>query len=105
MFGLLGLAIRARQAKAGATSAEAAIRAGRARLVLLAEDSSAGTKRFFTRLAEAHGVPIIERFTRDEYGRCFHGASHAVVVILNPHFAAGILELAGRHTPRSGMPH
>lgn len=105
ILGLLGLAIRSRQARAGATAAEAVIRAGRARLVLLAEDSSEGTKRFFSRLAETYGVPIMERFTRDDYGRCFHGAPRAVIVILNPHFAAGMLEKAGRHTPRAGMPH
>ncbi|MBI4550986.1 MAG: hypothetical protein HY710_01850 [Candidatus Latescibacteria bacterium] len=104
LLGLLGLAIRSRQVRAGATASEAVIRAGRARLVLLAEDSSAGTKRFFTRLARARGVPVLERCTQDEYGRCFQGPPRAVIVILNPHFAAGMLEKAGRHPPRVSTP-
>ena len=105
ILGLLGLAIRAHQVRGGATASEAMLRSGAARLVLLARDSAPGTKRAFGRLAQRYGVPLIEQHTQEEYGVCFHGAPRAVMVIVNRHFAAGMLKKTGQQTPRTKTTH
>lgn len=96
ILGLLGLAIRARRVRGGATAVEAALRSGQARLILLAQDSAPGTVRAFSRLARTYGVPVLVRHTREAYGRCFHGPPRAVVAVTDDHFAAGMLSLAER---------
>ena len=104
ILGLLGLAIRARKVKGGATAAEMMIRSEKARLVLIAQDSAEATKRLFKRLAERHGIPLLEQHTRDEYGQCLNGAPRAVIAVLDRHFAAGMMKKAGMESPRIGRP-
>lgn len=105
ILGLLGLAIRARKARGGATVAEMMIRSDKARLVLIAQDSSESTKRLFKRLAERHGIPLLEQHTQDEYGQSLNGAPRAVLVVLDRHFAAGMIKKAGMDSLRTGRPH
>jgi ribosomal protein L7Ae-like RNA K-turn-binding protein len=101
---LLGLAIRAGQARGGTTAAEGLIRSGKAHLVLLASDTADHTRRSITRLAGMHNVPVLEIHTREEFGRCFSSRPRAVVVILNPHFAAGIRKKAAQFSSGAGHP-
>lgn len=104
ILGLLGLAIRARRVKGGAVAVEATIRAGQAQLVLLAQDSAENTRRQFRRLTKLFGIPLLEQHTREEYGECLQGAPRAVIVILDRHFAAGMLKKAGVDALRIGKP-
>ncbi|MBT5874001.1 MAG: 50S ribosomal protein L7ae [Candidatus Latescibacteria bacterium] len=102
ILGLLGLALRSRKARAGATAVEGSIRSGKARLVLIASDSSDGTKKQFMKLSTRFEVPFIEQHTQDEYGVCFHGAPRSVVVINDRHFADGMLKKTGNTSPQAG---
>jgi ribosomal protein L7Ae-like RNA K-turn-binding protein len=104
ILGLLGLAIRARRVSGGAIAAEKMIRSGKARLILLASDSAPNTKRAVVRLAHDHAIPVLEQHSRDEYGACFDGEPKAVVAILDPHMARGMLIKAGVRSPRTGKP-
>lgn len=104
ILGLLGLAIRARKVKGGATAAEATIRAGRAQLILLARDSAENTRRQFRRLANLYGIPLLEQHTRNEYGDCTQSAPRAVLVITDRHLAAGMLKKAESGVLRTGKP-
>ncbi|MBM3262048.1 MAG: ribosomal L7Ae/L30e/S12e/Gadd45 family protein [candidate division Zixibacteria bacterium] len=105
ILGLIGLAFRARQVRAGASATRALIRSGKARLVVVAKDSSENTKRLFTYLARQQAIPIVEGHTCEEFGVCFDGAPKAVVTIIDAHFADGILKKAGIRSPRNGRTH
>ncbi len=102
ILGLLGLALRAKKARAGATAVESSIRSGKARLVLIARDSSDGTKKLFMKLSRRFDVPFIEQHSQDEYGVCFNGAPRSVVAVMDRHFANGMLKKTGSTSPRTG---
>ena len=102
ILGLLGLAHRARKARGGATAVEASIRSGKARLVLMAIDTSEGTRKQFMKLTKRFQVPVIQQHSQDEFGDCFQSAPRSVVVINDRHFAAGMLKKTGNTSPRTG---
>ena len=75
------------------------IRTGKASLVILATDASDGTKRWVTRLAEMHAVPVLEHHTKNELGASLDNAPKAVLAVINRHFASGIIEKSGIQSP------
>lgn len=59
LYNAIGLCQRAGKAQSGAFAAEKAIRANKAKLVLLEERASEATKTHYEQLCAAHGVPLI----------------------------------------------
>lgn len=59
LYNAIGLCQRAGKAQSGAFAAEKAIRAGKAKLVLLEETASEATKTHYEQLCAAHGVPLM----------------------------------------------
>ena len=58
LYNAIGLCMKAGKAQSGAFAVETAIRAGKAKLVLLEESASPATKETYERLCAAHGVPL-----------------------------------------------
>ena len=75
------------------------VRTGKASLVILATDASDGTKRWVTRLAEMHTVPVLEQHTKNEVGDSLDHTPKAVLAVLNRHFASGIIEKSSLQAP------
>ncbi len=59
LYNAIGLCQRAGKAQSGAFAAEKAIRAGKAKLVLLEETASEATKTHYEQLCAAHGIPLM----------------------------------------------
>ena len=104
-LGLLALAVRAHQARAGMTAAKILMRSGKAKLVVLAVDATDEAKRTVTYLANESDIPVWEYPTCDELSKFFDGAAKNVLTILDPNIANGIMMKAGMRFSRTAKPH
>lgn len=90
ILSLLGLAQKAGRLSSGDFGAEKAIRAGKAKLILMAEDCADETKKKYRELAEEYEVDCIEAGNKIELGTAIGREFRAVVVILDDGFKKGI---------------
>ncbi len=68
VLSLLGLATRGNNLVSGEFQTENAVKKGHAMLVIVAEDASANTKKFFTDKGSYYGVPIYQYGTKEILG-------------------------------------
>lgn len=98
---LLGLAQRAGAVERGVDAARRAVREGRARLVLIAEDASAAQLKKIKGLLEHRSVPCRVAGTRDALGAAVGGPALSAAAITRRDFADPML----RQLPESGARH
>lgn len=67
-MGILGLSQRAGKVKSGEFSTEKSLKAGKAKLVILAGDASDNTKKKFRNMCAYRQVPCFEYGTKEELG-------------------------------------
>jgi ribosomal protein L7Ae-like RNA K-turn-binding protein len=89
--GLLGLARRAGGVTAGTEAAREAVRAGEARLVLMAQDASAAQTAKIRRTLAGNPVPNVSWGTRDELGASVGRAPVSVIAVTHPRLAVELL--------------
>lgn len=87
---LYGLALRARQAKAGVFGTRTAIEKKRAKCVLLAGDAEESTKKEIRFLCEKYGIFLIEFSSKAAMGNYAGKEGTACAAILDEHFTSGI---------------
>ncbi len=90
--GLLSMAQRAGKVASGAYAVAQAMDAGRAVLLLVAEDASEATKREMTVKAEKCQVPMIVCLSKEELGQCLGRGERAVAVLLDKGFSKALEE-------------
>ena len=83
LYNALGLCMKAGKAQSGAFAVENAIRAGKAKLVLIESSASQATKERYAHMCEAHGVRLIETET---VGRAIGKDSRIVMAVTDPAF-------------------
>lgn len=93
ILGLIGLATKARKTVTGSDTCEKAIKADKAALVILAEDTSEKTKIPVRKLCEYHQTPFREFAVKEDLGRFSGKAVRAMIVITDPGFAGRLTEL------------
>jgi len=86
----IGLAQKAGKTAGGETAAEAAVRSGKAHLVLIAEDASDNTKKKFVNQCRFRQVPYQITQSKAMLGRAVGKGERSVLAILDESFAAGI---------------
>jgi ribosomal protein L7Ae-like RNA K-turn-binding protein len=86
-FSNLGLAMRAGKLTTGEESVLKAIRSGEAKLVLLAEDASAGTRKKMSDKCASYDVPLVEFGTREALGGSIGKEARVTVAVLDNGFA------------------
>jgi len=82
----LGLATRARKLVTGEETVLKAIRSGEAKLVILAEDASEGTRKKFNDKCTSYNVPIIEFGTRESLGASIGKEARVSIAIVDEGF-------------------
>lgn len=92
ILGMLGLARRARKAVSGAEIAEAAVKNGKARLVIVAKDTTDTGKKAITDACEYYGVKYIEYGTKEQLGKIMGAHVRTVVSINDAGFAGAVLK-------------
>lgn len=93
VFSYLGLAQKAGKIAAGEFLTEGAIKAGKAKLVLVSEDASNNTKKNFIDCADYYKVPVYVFGTKDEIGHALGKEFRASLAVLEDGFARQIVLL------------
>ena len=83
LYNAIGLCMKAGKAQSGAFAAENAIRAGKAKLVLIEASASPATKDRYARMCTAHGVRLLEVET---VGQAIGKDSRVVMAVTDPAF-------------------
>ncbi|MBQ8682205.1 MAG: ribosomal L7Ae/L30e/S12e/Gadd45 family protein [Selenomonadales bacterium] len=90
ILSLLGLAQKAGQLASGDFGAEKAIRAGKAKLIMIAEDAADETKKKYLELAAEYQTDCCEAASKIELGTAIGKEFRAVIVVLDEGFRKGI---------------
>ncbi|GAB7388258.1 YlxQ family RNA-binding protein [Bacillaceae bacterium] len=89
-FQLLGLAMRAGKLVTGEEQVVKAVRAKRAKLVLLAEDAAANTRKKIEDKCKFYEVPLLRAGNRAELGRAIGKRERVVIAVLDEGFATSL---------------
>ena len=92
ILSLAGLARRAGKAVSGEFSAEEALKKGKARLVILAEDASENTKKKFADRCAYRRTELISYGSKASLGQALGQEERAVLAITDEGFAAAVLK-------------
>ena len=92
VLSMLGMAAKAGKVESGECSTERAVKKGRGRLVIVAEDASDNTKKMFTNMCKYYEVPFVVLGTKEELGHWIGKAYRASICILDEGFAKAVLK-------------
>lgn len=92
IFSLLGLATRSRNLVSGEFMAENSVKAGKAFLVIIAEDASDNTKKKFTNMCDFYHVPIAIFGKKEALGHSMGKENRASLAITDRGFANSVLK-------------
>lgn len=92
VLSMLGLAKRAGKISTGAFICSKSIKQGRAKLVILAGDASANTKKSINDSCKYYKVKIIEMSDMAALGHATGGGERAVISVEDNNFAKAILD-------------
>ena len=90
VLAMIGMASRAGRTVSGEAAVMSTIRSGKARLLMLATDASASSRKTYTDKASYYRVPILEYGTKESLGRFCGKEERASVVITDQGFADAI---------------
>jgi Ribosomal protein HS6-type (S12/L30/L7a) len=92
LLSLLGFAQKAGKIVSGEVAVEHAVRAGKARLVLVAVDASDNTRKSYRDLAAYYRIAYYEVLSKDEFGHATGKPSRAALAVTDPGFGKAIGE-------------
>ena len=90
VLSLLGLAERGRNLSSGEFQTVNAVKDGTARLVIVAENASANTRKLFTDKCSSYNVPLYVYGTKEELGHAIGKDVRSSLAILNAGLAESI---------------
>lgn len=93
IFGLIGLAARARRVAFGADSVELEIKKNKVHILLIAEDASDRTKEKFKKLANDNNIEIITYGLIDEISKAIGKSNKAIIGILDKNISNEIKKI------------
>lgn len=102
-YSLLGLCKRSGNIAAGETAAIQAVRKKTARLLILAGDASANTKKKFWNSAAYYGIALVEAGNKEELGRAIGTEERSVIAVTEEGFAEKLRTLAEDRIEDTGM--
>lgn len=92
-MGLLGLAQKAGKLVSGENNCIFAVKSLKAKLVILAEDSSFNTEKLFKDKCAYRDIPLIKSFDKPTLGRIIGKDSRAVIAVMDQGFCDALLKL------------
>lgn len=95
---MLGLATKAGKTQSGTFLTEDAVRARKARLVLIAEDAEANTRKTLEDKCRSYHVPVVYAGTKEQLGQAMGKGIRSCAAILDSGFAQSISKLTGACT-------
>lgn len=101
--GLLGFARKGKKLVSGEAAAEAALKKGQAKLVILAEDISPNLQKRYTHWCRDEGVPLVSGETKLKLGLALGLSPRTVIVVTDENFAKSIIEAGGFSQKHNGF--
>ncbi len=95
---LIGLAKRAGKIQSGEYCTEKSVKSGKAKLVLIAADASAGTRKKFRNMTDFYHVAAVEYSTKEELGSCIGAQLRSCVAVEDEGFAGSMLKKLSENT-------
>lgn len=92
VFGLIGLAARARKVVSGGFMVENSVKSGKSRLVFLSVEASDNTKKKVTNMCAHYKIPIYLFGTKDELGHAVGQEMRTCLSVEDAGFAKAIRE-------------
>nr|WP_092067717.1 ribosomal L7Ae/L30e/S12e/Gadd45 family protein [Dendrosporobacter quercicolus]NSL46737.1 ribosomal L7Ae/L30e/S12e/Gadd45 family protein [Dendrosporobacter quercicolus DSM 1736]SDL62228.1 Ribosomal protein L7Ae [Dendrosporobacter quercicolus] len=89
---LLGLAQKAGKIASGELAVEKAVKSGKAKLIVIAADSSDGTKKRYHDMSQYYQVPLYEVFTKQQLGGCIGKEYRAALAIVDAGLSQAVLK-------------
>ena len=102
IMGLVGIAEKAGKTASGGFLAEQAIKAGKAYLLIIADDSSAGTKKKLDDLCTSKGCPVLYFSNKQDLAHAIGKEERSCVAILDRGLAEAISQAAERLSGKQG---
>ena len=93
VFQILSIAAKAGKAASGSYTVERAVKQGRAYLVIVSADSSAGTRKHFSDMCAYRDVPVFVHGDARGLGKCIGKEERSSVVILDKGFADKLISV------------
>lgn len=95
IYSMLGMAQKAGKLASGAEACKSAVLNRNAKLVIMAEDTAANTRKFFEDKGCSRGIPVIFFGERALLGKHIGKAERTVLAVLDDGMARAIAELYG----------
>jgi len=92
ILSLLGLAAKSRNVVSGEFATEKAVKEGKAKLVIVAEDASDNTKKLFTNKCTYYHVPIYLYGIKNELGHAMGKEVRSSLAVTDSGFAKTLME-------------
>ncbi len=92
LISLLGLAQKAGKIASGELAVEKAIKSGKAKLILIALDSSNNTKKNYHDMATYYGISCYERLSKEILGNCIGKIHRAALAVVDEGFSKAIIK-------------
>ena len=89
---LLGLAQKAGKLASGELSVEKVVRSGKAKVLIIAIDSSESTKKGYRDMAAYYKVTLYEMLTKEQLGACIGKVQRAAVAVVDEGFSDVIIK-------------
>ncbi len=96
VYALLGISAKAGKLKSGEFSTLEAIRSGKAKLVIIAEDASAGTAEKFRNKCGSYQVPMFRFGEKETLGRSVGKEERSSLAILDEGLAGSLIRELSR---------
>ena len=95
VLSMLGLAARSRNVVSGGFATEAAVKEGKAALVIIAEDASGNTRKKYSNMCDFYEVPCAIHGTKAVLGHSMGKDERSVLAVTNEGFADSIRKHLG----------
>lgn len=92
VLSLLGLAQKAGKIASGELAVEKSIKSGKAKLIIIAADSSDGTKKRYRDMSQYYQVPLYEILTKQQLGSCIGKEYRAALTIADTGLSKAVLK-------------
>jgi len=91
VMNMIGLARRAGYVESGDAAVRSSVSRGKVRMIILAGDAAARTRKNIEILAGDAGIPLIIYGTKENLGNLLNKPSRSVVAITDDNFSKGIV--------------
>lgn len=92
VLGLIGLAKRAGKISCGESACKDAVRFGKSKLIVIASDASANTKKNIEDSCKYYGVYCLRAYTKEELGHAVGNEFNAALSVNDDGFAQTIIK-------------